>query len=89
MTARRCAYNAYTAYMKNKEAYALPVGSKVNHAHYGVCTVEKVIVDFGTVILPDTRAGRLQLSHDSGMPTNTPLLEDNFKLLVQHFPQYA
>ena len=75
--------------MKQKEAYALPMGAKVNHAEYGVCTVEKAISDFGLVLLPDTRAGRRLLSQHSGMPPSTPLLEDNFKLLTLHFPQYA
>jgi hypothetical protein len=75
--------------MRKKDGYALPVGAKVNHADYGVCTVEKVVPEFGAVVLPDTRAGRRLLSQHSGMPPSTPLLEDDFKLLTLHFPQYA
>lgn len=68
--------------MKAKEIYSLVEGEKVNHKHYGACTVDGIIPDFGVRIIPDTEDGLNLLRYQSGMPDGTPLLETSFRLIT-------
>ena len=67
--------------MNSKQVYALKIKDKVNHKHYGRCTVTNVIPDFGVCIVPDYKGGRDLLTLHSQMPQGTPLLETKFRLL--------
>lgn len=68
--------------MGAKEIYQLKKGEKINHKHYGICTVDGIIPDFGVKIVPDSTAGLLLLRSQSGMPDGTPLLEISFRLIT-------
>lgn len=68
--------------MGAKEIYRLKKGEKINHKHYGICTVDGIILDFGVVIIPDSLAGLSLLRRQSGMPDGTPLLETSFRLIT-------
>lgn len=68
--------------MKSEQIYSLKKGEKVNHKHYGICTVDGTIPEFGVKIIPDSKAGLLLLRNQSGMPDGTPLLETSFRLIT-------
>lgn len=68
--------------MKSKDIYQLKKGEKINHTHFGICTVEGLIPDFGVTIIPDSLAGRMLLRAQSGMPAGTPILETSFRLIT-------
>jgi hypothetical protein len=68
--------------MKTKEVYELKKGDKINHKHYGICTVDSIIPDFGTCIIPESKEGLDLLRFHSGMPNGIPLLETSFRLIM-------
>lgn len=68
--------------MRSKEIYSLKKGEKISHKHYGVCTVDGTIQDFGVTIVPDSKEGLALLRNQSGMPDGTPLLETSFRLIT-------
>ena len=68
--------------MKTVEIYSLQKGEKVMHKHYGICTVDGTIPDFGVKIIPDTKEGLDLLRSQTGMPDGTPLLETSFRLIT-------
>lgn len=67
--------------MKSPEIYSLKKGDKVSHKHYGICTVNGTIPDFGVKIIPDTKQGLDLLRSQTGMTDGTPLLETTFSLI--------
>lgn len=68
--------------MKTKDIYSLKEGEKINHKHYGICTVDGIMPQFGVRIIPDSKAGLWLLRSQSGMPDGTPLLETSFRLIT-------
>jgi hypothetical protein len=68
--------------MKTKEVYKLKKGDRINHKHYGICTVDSIIPDFGPRITPESKEGMDLLRFHSGMPNGTPLLESSFSLII-------
>jgi hypothetical protein len=68
--------------MKTKEVYELQKGDRINHKHYGICTVDSIIPDFGPCIIPESKEGLDLLRFHSGMPNGTPLLESSFRLIM-------
>lgn len=68
--------------MKSKDIFKLIKGEKINHKHYGICTVEGFVAEFGPKIIPDSLAGRMLLRAQSGMPAGTPILETSFRLIT-------
>ncbi len=77
--------------MTKKEVFALKPGEKVEHKHYGVCTIDSLIPDFGPTIIPDTCEGKLLLKQHADTvkmfreyPVGTPLLETSFRLFKKY-----
>lgn len=75
--------------MKTKEIYSLKKGEKVNHKHYGICTVEETIPEFGVTIIPDSDDKQQLLKSQAdtvamfqNYPKGTPLLETSFRLIT-------
>jgi len=75
--------------MKSKDIFLLKVGDKINHKHYGICTVDKVILGFGISIIPDTFEMKVKLKRQANTvemfrntPIGTPLLEISFRLIL-------
>ena len=75
--------------MKAKQIFALEPGQKINHEHYGVCTVEEIIPDFGPTLIPDTYYGKMVLKKQTDTvkmfrdyPIGTPLLETTIRLIL-------
>lgn len=75
--------------MKKKEVFELKEGDKINHKHYGVCTVTGMIPDFGPTIRPDTCESQVILKNQADtvkmfreMPVGTPLLETSYRLIL-------
>ena len=75
--------------MKSKEIYQLKKGDKINHKHYGICSVEGTIPEFGVIIIPllDEKQELLKRHADTvemfrHMPKGTPLLETSFRLIT-------
>lgn len=75
--------------MKAKDIYSLKKGDKINHKHYGICTVKGTIPQFGVTIIPDTdekqqilkqQADTVKMFRD--YPKGTPLLETSFRLIT-------
>lgn len=68
--------------MKQIDFENLQDGDKVLHKHLGICTVTGYIPQFGPIISPDTKDGKIALYRMSGV--NAPLLETSNRL-VQKF----
>lgn len=75
--------------MKKKEIFELEAGDKINHKHYGVCTVVEVIPEFGPTLRPDTCESQVMLKNQADtvemfrtMPVGTPLLETSYRLIL-------
>jgi hypothetical protein len=68
--------------MKTIEIFNIKKGDKIVHKHYGICTVDEIIPDFGITIIPDTKPGLDLLRFQTGMPDGTPLLETSYRLIL-------
>lgn len=75
--------------MKKKEVFELKEGDKINHKHYGICTVTGIIPLFGPTIRPDTCEGLVRLKNNADtvkmfreMPIGTPHLETSYRLIL-------
>ena len=72
--------------MRTVDALELVAGEKVEHQHYGVCTVIEVMLQsygkglFGVVLNPDTRDGRELLNRHSGFDGNR-MLETTVRMM--------
>lgn len=65
--------------MKQIEFEKLQNGNKVSHKHLGVCTIVDYIPDFGPVLSPDTKEGKIALYRMCGV--DAPLLETSNRLI--------
>lgn len=74
--------------MKSKDVYNLKKDEKINHDHYGICTVQNIIPYFGVVIIPDTEEGMTLLHLQSGAPKGVKHLETEFTLISSDKPDF-
>lgn len=76
--------------MKAHNIYALVKGDKINHKHYGVCTVHEIVPNFGPAIIPDSdemkdlmKAQMDTVQQFQGYPKGTPFLETSFRMITR------
>jgi hypothetical protein len=68
--------------MKQNDVNRLKNGDKVTHSQYGLCSVDEVMMSFGSffglVLIPETIEGKIKLACDSGT-TIPKFLEDSIR----------